>query len=952
MNILYCDYVDLLRPEVHVFGRDKDFNLHHIVVINFKPYFFVNKFNYDDVISISKELGIECTIFDTNYKAYTTDYFAKDDERLVIRVETTYPSSVKAFNDALTNKNIKTYEADILFKYRFIIDNLFFKSIIFDESKILKINNLNYININDIRYSENVIPSFIIMSMDIEVLVNDSFPSYKNPVDTINAISFYNNRDKTIYNFVLLNNINEIKKFGNNYSKKTCEYFTLPIEYTEQLYTDVNNILKQVKESNERIELIENNILKEKELRYTKLVKNIVRYCIEECTYELDNKENINSIVGNKVKKVEFEYTSEIDLLNDVVEFLAKIDYDYLTAYNGDNFDFPYFFNRLKKLKIDFSNISPMAKYDKKYRVFVTDKGEVVFRGKTLFDSESALKKLSLHDLPSYKLHNVSKSIFNVGKYLYDEQISVVQLYKNSYENFKIYNILDTLIEYSIVAKKRAVTFFYFLKTITGCDAEDAIYNSRMVDMVFLSIARKLNLVLPTKIYGEYKEKKGDTEKISGAVVIRPKIGIIDNVVVLDIGQAYPSAGKSFNLGAKMLIYKENETLRPDIDHSKMIGEIRLDDKRVGKLRVYIDKSEKGIIAVAFTLLSEIRKILKNKYEISGNDEDFTIQEAFKYFVNSVFGVLLFILFRIYNEVIASLITFIVRNIILTTIHVITDKIGLEIVYGDTDSIYYKTKKSSIDEIKKEAEEISEIVNSEISKYFKENFNVDNCYIKFEFEKFYGRIMFKRKKDSELAAKKNYSGMLTWYKGRETRKLDVKGMIRSDIPKFAVDLRNYILRTILNPDIKLEDSIKLVKEEIKRKFDNLKKLKYEPSYIAFPKGIGQELSEYGNQDWIRGARWFNENIEKLGNIKPYGKDDKPKFIYIDKSRLEAESSVFTSTDIAALDENDKIPEIVYKCLDIKKTIKSMKSKILEITELIGIDLDSLTDDNITYKSLF
>jgi DNA polymerase-2 len=95
---------------IHLFGRLE--NGESFLAINeYKPYFFIRKADLDKALKIEQ--------FD-----YEATHLKNFDDETVAKVVLNIPADVAKLRDKLSNKNIKHYEADIRFAYRFMIDKL------------------------------------------------------------------------------------------------------------------------------------------------------------------------------------------------------------------------------------------------------------------------------------------------------------------------------------------------------------------------------------------------------------------------------------------------------------------------------------------------------------------------------------------------------------------------------------------------------------------------------------------------------------------------------------------------------------------------------------------------------------------------------------------------------------------------------------------------------------
>jgi len=95
---------------VHLYGRLEN-GESFLSISEFKSYFFIRKEHLDKALKIKQ--------FD-----YEATHFKTFDEEIVAKVVLNIPSEVANLRKELQLKNIKTYEADIRFAYRFLIDKL------------------------------------------------------------------------------------------------------------------------------------------------------------------------------------------------------------------------------------------------------------------------------------------------------------------------------------------------------------------------------------------------------------------------------------------------------------------------------------------------------------------------------------------------------------------------------------------------------------------------------------------------------------------------------------------------------------------------------------------------------------------------------------------------------------------------------------------------------------
>jgi len=642
-----------------------------------------------------------------------------------------------------------------------------------------------------------------------------------------------------------------------------------------------------------------------------------------------------------KVRNKEMEYSlwlfkKEEDMLEKYIEFISKTKPDVITAWNGSRFDYPYMIARMMKLKVGYKKLSEIR------QVYMNKYGDVNIGGIVLFDSMDGYKKLTLGEEESYKLDDIAFKMLKARKITYEGTINDMR--RRNFKKFLEYGIRDTYLEYEIVAKKQILDFFYYVKSLANCQMNDVHYNSRIVDCYCLTKAKERGIVLPARQEGKEKKSK------RGAVVFDPiDYKLFENVIGLDLSSSYPSTAVSYNIGEDTVVYEKDlhKYNKKDIIISPVKG-------------VYFRKDKNSFLRDIFLeLLSERRQIqaelkgyrleikgLKNAYKIKETvqlklqidkmddkiDLYNIIQNVVKFITNSFYGVLLNVHFRLYNDKFGEVILEGSRETIIMASDVAENEMQDKYIrlYGDTDSIYLLTPFDNTEKVKSEAKKLATFINKRYDDLAKSR-NIDHHIFNLDFEKLYKTIMFVKAKSKEGAAKKNYGGLMVYYKGVDfpDGKLDVKGFDRSDSSRISRKLRKKVVELICRQKDK-----QLIAKLIRKVVYKIAHLEYELEEISFPKGIKQRLDEYGNQDWIRGARWTNEWSTHWGGESNYGAMTKPKFVYIDPARLPKE---YARTNICALDDNSYLPPDIVKSIDRQKVIdNTIKEKLVNILDVYDI----------------
>ena len=147
--------------------------------------------------------------------------------------------------------------------------------------------------------------------------------------------------------------------------------------------------------------------------------------------------------------------------------------------------------------------------------------------------------------------------------------------------------------------------------------------------------------------------------EVTGALVLEPKVGLFAGVQNYDVKQMYPSI---------------------------MINE-----------RVSPDKARKLIPDILLTL-RRMRRELKAKYEETKSTQDYILQYNYKVLANIFYGAYAMPYCRIYDNKFANFITAKGQRI-LRQIMEISEAMGHEVLYGDTDSVFVKIHAEDVDSL-------------------------------------------------------------------------------------------------------------------------------------------------------------------------------------------------------------------------------------------------------------
>uniref|UniRef100_A0A8C2DZW9 DNA polymerase n=1 Tax=Cyprinus carpio TaxID=7962 RepID=A0A8C2DZW9_CYPCA len=273
------------------------------------------------------------------------------------------------------------------------------------------------------------------------------------------------------------------------------------------------------------------------------------------------------------------------------------------------------------------------------------------------------------------------------------------------------------------------------------------------------------------------KGKSNKTRKkaaYAGGLVLDPKVGFYDKfILLLDFNSLYPSIIQEFNICFT--------TIERGATHALKKTE---DDDEIPELP---DLSlEMGILPKEIRKLVERRRQVKQLMKQADLNPDLYLQydirqKALKLTANSMYGCLGFSFSRFYAKPLAALVTHKGREILMHTKEMV-QRMNLEVIYGDTDSIMINTNSTNLEEVFK----LGNKVKSEVNKLYKLlEIDIDGVF-----------------KSLLLLKKKKYAALLVEPQGdgKYTTKQELKGLdiVRRDWCDLAKECGNYVIGQILS----------------------------------------------------------------------------------------------------------------------------------------------------------
>ena len=482
-------------------------------------------------------------------------------------------------------------------------------------------------------------------------------------------------------------------------------------------------------------------------------------------------EEGVNELLPG-VKIVFYEETKEKEMILDTFELMKK--YPLLITYNGDGFDLPYLYNRASRLGIDRQK-NPL--YMMRDSATLTD-GVHLDLYRTMSNRAFQIYAFG-QKYSDFSLNSVSKGLLGEEKIDYGVELNDLTLYQTAN-----YCQNDARLTYNLTGFNNdlLMNLLIVISRIARMPIDDIsrMGVSQWIRSLLYYEHRQNGILIPRRQELDNKSSNVINEavikdkKFRGGLVVDPVEGIHFDVTVMDFASLYPSIIKVKNLSY--------ETVRCSHDACKK--------NTIPQTNHWVCTKKNGLTSV---LIGSLRDLRVNYYKNMAKKDTLTVEEkqlftvvsqALKVILNASYGVMGAEIFPLYFLPAAEATTATGRHIIMDTIDKCKES-GIDVLYGDTDSLFVK---------KPTSKQIEDIITKA-----KMDHNVE-----LEIEKEYRYVVLSGRKKNYLGVTKN-------------GKVDVKGLTgkKSHTPPFIKTLF-YELLDILSK-IKTAEEFKRAKNKISDK---------------------------------------------------------------------------------------------------------------------------------------
>lgn len=568
-------------------------------------------------------------------------------------------------------------------------------------------------------------------------------------------------------------------------------------------------------------------------------------------------------------------YDSEREIIYETFRIIEE--YPVVLTFNGDDFDFKYLRNRARNLGVPDEDI-PIT-LGRRF-AFLTNGVHIDLY--QFFRNRSIQGYAFGNVYREFSLDEITGGILGEGK------IQVGDLSQLPMRELGEYCMQDAYITYRLTSfnNNLVMNLMVMLQRISKTILEDTsrLGVSRWILSMMRWIHRQKGWLIPNTQDIILAKGGATTEaiikgkKYQGAIVMDPKPGIHFDVTVVDFASLYPSAIRNWNLSYDTLLCGHEDcksNLIPGTQHwvcthrngmtSELIGSLR-------DLRVFWYKPKARDMSL-------------------GEDERqyyHVVQQALKVFLNASYGVFGSESFPLYCPPLAES-TAAVGRYALEEAGRKSEELGIEVLYGDTDSVFlnHPTREQT----------------DALVEWADEALGID-----LEVEKTYRYVIFSERK-------KNYLGV---YKdGR----LDIKGLTgkKRHIPpilKAAFDELTAILSNVQTQEEfpQAKEDIKGLVEEVHRR---LKERDFGIEEVAFQMQLGKDLSRY---------------------------ETNPQHVKVGKMLVELGHEIVEGDIISyVVTRNDVLPAIIAKPrdVDVNKYEEYLEGTFEQLLDALDMSFDAL-----------
>lgn len=504
--------------------------------------------------------------------------------------------------------------------------------------------------------------------------------------------------------------------------------------------------------------------------------------------------------------------------------FLEEIeDSDIISGWNSEGYDVPYVYERLKRVlgestanKLSFDQARP-PKYKEIEDKYGTTRQRLDIFGRVHVDYLSLFMKFEPGERDSWTLESVAEEeLDNMEKLHYEG--SLADLYRNDFVHFLRYNVRDCEILKGLEDLKGYMVLAIMLSHMDAARVEDVLGTIKITEAAIINYCHH---TLGKRVPDTNRDVNVNEGKFGGAFVLPPQPGLHDWVASIDVTSLYPSAMRTVNISPDTLVgqlinYSDDyekiqrqtgatvtarmtDNSEVEFTTDEWVEFLRENKYAISGYGTIFDQSKQGFIPALLTLWFQQRKeyqakkkaagVEYKKLKDAGDPRWKEVEDQYKYFdkvqsifklkLNSTYGACGNKFFKFFDIRLAESTTKTGREVLMHMARTIGKMLEGDylypngaVIYGDTDSCYFKTYGENVDEALEIANAVATRINKSFPKFCRDNFFCNEGFddlVKVAQEIVASKSIF-------IAGKKGYMMRVLKDEGKDVDKIKVTGL--------------------------------------------------------------------------------------------------------------------------------------------------------------------------------
>jgi DNA polymerase-2 len=414
-------------------------------------------------------------------------------------------------------------------------------------------------------------------------------------------------------------------------------------------------------------------------------------------------------------------FPDEAGMLAGLRERIIALDPDVITGWNVVDFDLRVLTRRFAALGVRFD----IGRSDEQASFLDREDSDGISRwkrSKAIVPGRQVLDALWLvrfagMGLEDYRLETVAQGVLGRGKRIEErpgesKTTAIERLYREEPTNLCLYCMEDSRLVIDILRKEGLLHLALEKSLLIGTQLEQTSMSVASFEFLYMEHLHRRGIVAPT-----LGVDQDVLDRVAGGGIITPRAGLFQNVLAFDFKSLYPSIIRTFN-----------------IDPLSRATGAQAAQGLITAPNGASFRREPGILPGILDTFFESRDQAKK----AGNTR---AAYAYKIVMNSFYGVMGTPGCRFAASALAGAITSLGQHILYWARDLVSGR-GLEVIYGDTDSLFVRVGDqgpTDVEDLSAMGAELARFVNESLAEHVRKDYGVESR-LELEFEAIYRRF--------------------------------------------------------------------------------------------------------------------------------------------------------------------------------------------------------------------